>query len=211
METSTFVIISVLALAFAVLVHFQIIRYLYLHCASSEKFIEKYKTLKTTPKKKVAITFPVANVNKNVKPMINSVLDQTVRVDSIVCVIPDDVSETTLPDSLKKTCFVSKCKKLKDKSSENCIVPALLREDTADTVIFILDPDYVYGKDFIQTLVEEMETSNQPLISRGALVFKPLHFREGVSANCDAETDVFSMMNKPFKKYSYNETYRTIR
>ena len=81
-------ILSLLATFFS---YFGITRYLGCHIKNSKKSIENYTKLPNASEGRVVISFSV-NPNKinKLKPFINSILDQTVKVNLIAMILQDD-------------------------------------------------------------------------------------------------------------------------
>ena len=73
-------ILSILALIFMIMSHYGIIRQYYLRHKPTEYYVDKYKSLPKADKDRVVVSFPYKN---DIKVFLNSILDQTVRVDDI--------------------------------------------------------------------------------------------------------------------------------
>ena len=71
-----------MSLIFSLLLYFGIIRYLNLYIYNPKSYLKKYFELEKAYNKKVVINLSITNPDK-LKPVINSLLDQTVRVDEI--------------------------------------------------------------------------------------------------------------------------------
>jgi hypothetical protein len=52
-------------------------------------------------------------------------------------------------------------------------IPTILREDTKDTIIILLEDKYVYGKDFIETMIDEYNKNNCSIISNNGILLVP--------------------------------------
>lgn len=94
---------------------------------------------------------------KNLTAVINSLLDQTVKVDEIALNLPYKFHNQTdekydIPKELEDIINVYRCGK--DYGPMTCLVPTLLREKEAGTKIIFLNDDVIYGKDFIETIVD---------------------------------------------------------
>ena len=91
-----------LSLAIILLSYFGIIRYFTLHMSSTDGFTEGYSKLPKASDTRVVVSFAAkADDIDMLKPMLNSLLDQTVKVDQIGMVLPLH-NEIDLPDYLKK-------------------------------------------------------------------------------------------------------------
>lgn len=124
-----------------------------------------------------------------IAPMLKSLLDQTVKIDSIeINVAPS--SATTLEENFPKQCesFLSTFKAGKDWGAATKIIPTILRETESDTRIIYLSDKYIYGKDFVESLLEESaKTPNAAIITtdsfnsdNGAILVKPGFFNSSV-------------------------------
>lgn len=153
------IITSLLSLIFILASYYGYIRYLQIRIKPSSDYAEKYKYLPRASKNRTIISFytPEKNLDK-IKPMINSILDQTVRVDQIL--LPCSYS---IPEYLKTV--VSPCPVMKNYGKGTAFVPVLLKEKNADTAIIVLKDGIVYGKDYIETLVTRSEQDFNTVIT----------------------------------------------
>jgi hypothetical protein len=177
-----------------------------------EHFSKNYlKLTKASKDDKIVISFTTTPEKlANLKPMLNSLLDQTVRVDQISMTIPDS-KNYDIPPEYNNIINVFKCGK--DYGVCNNIIPALLRERESDTMIIYLKDNQVYGKDVIESLVEESKKHPQSAITTQcgkATLIKPSFFGADVS---DLEKESFDdnwmkvKLNVPRHKISC-EIYR---
>src|SRR3989344_4209045 len=98
MTKKTIIILSVvstiLSLVYIFLVYFGIIRYFSIQIYPLESYSKNYKNLDKASKdekNRVIVSLSTSpNKIKKLKPVINSILDQTVRVDEIAISIPYD-------------------------------------------------------------------------------------------------------------------------
>ena len=61
----------------------------------------------------------------------------------------------------------------------NSIIPLLLKEKECDTIIIGLDNNVVYGKDFLELLLDESEKNQDSVIAdnnKYAILLKPEHY-----------------------------------
>ena len=136
----------------------------------SSDYTEKYKYLPRASKNRTIVSFytPEKNLDK-IKPMINSILDQTVRVDQIL--LPCSYN---IPDYLRTV--VSPCPVMKNYGNGTAFVPVLLKEKNADTSIIVPKDNVVYGKDYIETLVTNSEQDSNSVITdqnRDGILIRP--------------------------------------
>jgi hypothetical protein len=150
---------------FTLFSYFEITRYISLHCQPVEPFIENYSKLPKASKKRVIISFTTTpdKVDK-LKPMINSILDQTVKVDMITLIVPSEYKgqKYNLPKYIHDVAVLLPSGKDYGKGTK--LIPLLLKEKESDTIIIAVDDDRVYGKDFIETMVEEAENNPNTVI-----------------------------------------------
>lgn len=135
--------------------YFGLFRYIKLHIVSSEKFIRDYNKLPRASKDKVVISFTTTpDKIEKIRPMLNSILDQTVKVDQIALNIPYKYNGKSyvIPREYKDIANIYRTEKGYGK--EAAYIPTLLREGESDTKIIYLDDDKVYGKNLIASLVE---------------------------------------------------------
>jgi hypothetical protein len=199
--------------------YFGIIRYVILHFLTLEKFTNAYNTLpKADDNSRVVISFTTTpeRISK-IKPMINSLLDQTVKVDQIALNIPYSCKgrKYNIPKEYKNILNIFRSEK--DYGEGGKYIPTLLREGENNTKIIYLNDNQIYGKDLIETLVDESNLNPDKIIytknnmnASGGVLIKPMFF------NCD----VINRNNKEFsdtwlknqnisgaKKISYQETF----
>jgi hypothetical protein len=162
-----------------------LIRYAKLHFADSETLINNYTKLENADKDRVVIVFNAeGNQLKNLKPFINSILDQTVKVNDIALSVPyKDIP--LLDKNLKKVISVYG-RTLDYKDSGIC---GVLREPEANTKIIIVDSNIIYGQDFIEKIVEASNSNPEKIIkTKFATLVKPKFFNGKLSCKDDVET-----------------------
>ena len=166
-----------LSLAIILLSYFGIIRYFTLHMSSTDGFTEGYSKLPKASDTRVVVSFAAkADDIDMLKPMLNSLLDQTVKVDQIGMVLPLH-NEIDLPDYLKKVVNVFPAGR--DYGQGTALIPILLKEKECDTIIIALENDVVYGKDFIEVMVDKAEEHPGTVLTdtkRRAILVRPEYF-----------------------------------
>jgi hypothetical protein len=192
--------------------------YLYSH----KSYVENYKQLDKIEKtNRVVISLTTTPEKmKHLTPVINSLLDQTVKVDLISLVVPDE-NGYDLPNNLKDSVTI-----FKTQQNNGCLTPllsSLIREEESTTIIIILGDNQIYGKDFIETLLEESVNNPTSIIymnkkdsidMKRAVLFKTEFFDSyflDISENDDPEkwiNDYFENHDK--KKISYSENYKAL-
>lgn len=233
MKKKTIVILSlvsaIISFVWLMLNYFGVIRYIGMYSSSTEKYIANYKKLeKASPDSRVVIIFsddyPVLKQDiKKLKPVLLSLLDQTVRVNEIALTIPYHLRGEY--DEFKDILNIY-YRSVKYPRGIGNLVPTLLREDEGDTKIIIVDANTIYGKDFIEDIVENSNKSPEYVIKyKNALILTPNSIDiKGIEDSVGKEwTDSPEWVNPPsvhdwLKRYlkwnvinkKYNENYRLI-
>lgn len=218
MRKRTIIIISIvstiLSIIWVILTYFGITRYLSLHTSlSSETYVKNYSKLPKSDAGRVVVAFTVTpeNVNK-IRPMINSILDQTVKVNSIFVVLLSD-KKYDLPKYI--TDVATTIPAGKDYGDGTKLIPILLREKECDTTIITLDSNVVYGQDFIYTIIDESLKNPRSVIvdKKGfSMLVKPELFGcEVINREKDNfDNNWFLSKTKNVKVIDYYENYRII-
>ena len=163
MKKKTLIILCLLSAVFSiiyiVLNYYGLIRYTNIYLYSIEHYINNYSKLDEVNKKNKVIITLIVNENqfKNIKYVIKSLLDQTVKVNLISIVLPNN-HEFILPDELSKSVAIYKYNDDKiPLGNLNSILSTVIREGEATTKIITLQAGVIYGKDFIEIILEESE------------------------------------------------------
>lgn len=141
---------------------------------------------------------------KRIKPMIKSILDQTVRIDQIALNIPKEYrgQRYEVPAELENMVNVYRCGR--DYGDGTKCIPTLLRENDAETLLILLQDNYIYGSDFIETIIEEYKQHPECcLYAKGVIVVKCGCVKEDiVDITRDQVTDKLLMryVNAPKRK-----------
>lgn len=172
--------VSILFLLFLVFDYMGGIRYIKLHTTSTENFLKRYKTLKKPGQSRIVVSFSCSGSDLDkIHPFVNSILDQTIRVDDIVLSIPyRDIPR--IPPKLKPV--LSVYGKTVDYPELIC---GVLREPEAKTKIFVLDPTLVYGQDFLETMLEVQDKSPEEIVTCGGnqvVLIRPEQFSPSKSS-----------------------------
>jgi hypothetical protein len=196
-----------LMLIFLVLQYFGLTRYISLHCSKCEPYIKTYSSLPVNKVKgqRVVISFSATPENiEKINPMILSLMDQTIKVDEISLNLYGKL-DYKIPDKYKDMINIYKCGK--DYKEMMKLVPTLLREYEKNTIIIYLDEMVVYGKDFIEKLVEESTINPDKIIeTRYAVLIKP----DFVDKNIVSEISGTFSYTKPVHKVNYFENYKLL-
>lgn len=172
------IVSTVISLIYIFAVYFGWTRYLGIRMSTnSDKLIENYSKLEYhKPKHKVIVSLYAKQDDiDRIRPVINSILDQTIKVDQIALIMEN--KENKLPEYLTK--IVNVFPTGREYGKGNCIVPLLLKEKECDTIIIGLDNDVVYGKDFLEILLDESDKNQDSVImdnNKYAILLKPEHY-----------------------------------
>jgi hypothetical protein len=141
-----YLVISVFFLVYMVLEYTGKIRLLKLHMFSPESYVKNYSKLESGDlKNRIVIAFE----GKCEKPFLNSILDQTVRVNDIINVNGGGVNgngESTGDNIVSK-----------ERTELPLLNYLLTREPDNNTKIIIVKPDTLYDKEFLQDILEESD------------------------------------------------------
>ena len=180
-----------LSFLYIYLVYSGIYRYITIYCISIERYITNYKQVKyENYGEKIIISLYTEDFNK-LKPVIKSLLDQTVKVDYLYISCNDTCK---IPDYIKNFCDINVLGK--NYNGFGNIIPVLLNENNSDTIIICLPSTKIFGEDTIELLLEESKKHPYKLIyyekdyTNGILI-KPKFF----------DSDIL----KPTKTYNYTD------
>ena len=209
------IITTILSIIYSILSYIGITRFLWLHLCSSKNLIEKYNNLpKANKKQKVVISFTTTPQNiKKIKPMINSILDQTVKVDLIILVSPEKYKFNEFSNYIKNVAYIIPSANNYGKWTN--IIPVLLREPDCNTTIIALNDNIIYGNDFIFTILEESKKyPNSTLIDKNNkfILTKPSCLNCN-NMNLDKNNFDNNWLINNTKNYNfinYNENYKII-
>ena len=199
MVSTTFMFMSiVLSIVFIFLSYFGIVRYITIYCKSFDSYIENYRKIKAPEEKVIVIIFN-SKKNSNIKNVIKSILDQTVKVNSICVYTPN---EKNIPENIKKIAQVN----VIDAKYNNLggVISVLSTEGNADTNIISLQDDSIYGIDTLELLLEQSKKDPYKLVhfkqkdfTKGIL-FKPKFFDSKI-----LEYDGKSSLQYPNKSHNF--------
>ena len=207
------IVSTIISLVSILLTYFGIVRYFQLHIKSSEEFVAGYRSLPKASGERVIISFaPTAEQLTKIQPVLNSVLDQTVRVDQIALVVPEG-QEDQVPTYIREIANVFPAGR--DYGLGTRLIPILLREKECGTTIVGLESNVVYGKDFIEVLTDEAESNPGSIVidrKHYAILVKPDYY------GCDMLDDTkesytenwFRQQATGAKEVDYAENYRSL-
>lgn len=155
-------ILSILSLIYLVLDRQGYIRNYRLTHNSPESYLKNYMSLPKFGKNKVVISVATKNASTDkFKIFLNSILDQTIRVDEIILIIPYK-NMNTVSENIKKVVSVHGYSK--DYDNAACLICSVLTEPENNTQILIVDPETVYKQDFIEKMLEKSKEHPEKII-----------------------------------------------
>jgi hypothetical protein len=206
------IIFTIISLIMIFSSYFGITRYFFCHIKSTDKFIENYSKLpKASTDNKVVISFTCKQEKLHkLKPFINSILDQTVKVDLIAMITPLE-EDYNIPKYIKDITVVFP-------SGMDCgqgtkLIPMLLREKEKGTIIISLDENKIYGQDFIYTMIEESKKYPDSVLvdTKGSTILvRSDHFDCDVIKREKVDNEWFLKKAKNNKIVDYKEIYGII-
>jgi hypothetical protein len=205
---------TIVSLLIILLTYFGIIRYAHIRMhTSSDKQIENYSKLdKHEGEGKIIIsTSTTPDRIDKMRPMVNSILDQTVKVDEIYLIIQQD-KKYNVPEYMRKVFRIFPFGKDYGKEG-NKIIPILFKEKECNTTIIALNDNVVYGKDFIQTMLEERDKNPGVVLidsKNTSLLIRPEYYGcEILKRDRDTYDEKWFLENtKNSKIINYNENYK---
>lgn len=199
--------LSILSIIISILSYYGIIRYIKLYFSKTvDKYSENYSSLPLASKdKRVIVVLSVQNQDelKNIYPTINSLLDQTVRINQIFLVLPCK-SNCNVPENLTKVVSVVQPGKTYDETYQD-IISILQREKEKDTIIIKVSNGVIYGNEFIEHIIEISESATDFVIKDKANLF--LLVKPSLII-LDTEQKFISFLNNNVKDIEYNENYK---
>lgn len=208
------IISSVISIGYILLEYFGIKRYLLLRFSNnSDKLIENYHKLQEHKhKNKVIISLYIdENDLDKIRPTINSILDQTIKVNQIILIMKNlNNKEPILPEYLTK--IVNVLPIGKDYGKGNNIVPLLFKEKECSTTIIGIDKNVIYGKDFLEIILDENENNPNSIIldhNKNAILLKPKHYGCEILKRDTENYNIEWFINNTnnHKIINYNENY----
>jgi len=175
------IIITILSTIVIIIQYFDLFRYYKLRREEISRYIEKYSDVKPYKSKKsiiVSLNTTPDRIGK-IKPVLNSLLDQSIRVNKIIVNVYSKSSEPCeLPENYKKVGIFNNIKK---DYQEKPNLSILNNEGESETKIIFLSDKTVYGEDFIETLVDESDNNPDSIIHTKAnpeidVLIKPKFF-----------------------------------
>uniref|UniRef100_A0A6C0E1D0 Glycosyltransferase 2-like domain-containing protein n=1 Tax=viral metagenome TaxID=1070528 RepID=A0A6C0E1D0_9ZZZZ len=198
------IIFILLLIIVIIFYYYDIFRYIKIHFDSDYEYIKNYKKLNKfnyTDRIVISLTTTPDRI-QYIKPVIKSLLDQSVKVDQIVLNIPKlcKNKEYDIPKELNSMCNIFTCGK--DYGQGTKFIPTILRETSLNTIIIMVDDDYIYGRNFIKSILSQYSKRNCAICMNEAILIKPEFI----------DTDVIyankkNVNNDWIKKYIKSEKY----
>ena len=144
---------AVVSLIYVVASYYGLLRYCALYTWGTGSYVERYQSLDSMSTDRVTIVIATTpNRLSKLEPVVRSLLDQTVKVDSISIVIPNNPN-FPVPESLADAVSVVRCGV--DRGPVlNAILSTLSRESSAGTRAIIVRDNVIYGKTYVETLLD---------------------------------------------------------
>lgn len=196
-------VLSVLSLFWVGLGLFGLDRYFTLHFGSCDKKLNSYGSIQHADKgkNKIVVAFETDSSRvKDINPFLSSILDQTKRIDEIVMFIPY-ADMKSIPENVKNVVNVfGYSENFQDKT---CLIYSLIKEHDANTKIIVLQGNTIYGKTFIESIVEESnKRPNTVILAKNAsLVLNDMFSPSDIDNRCN------SISNMPKYNMNYQENY----
>ena len=143
--------LSVLYLIYLVLDYNDCLRCIKMYVYTPSMLIDNYKCIDKTLTRTVVNIFSKSSDIKTVYPTLNSILDQTRRIDMIYVTIDTDGSDI-YPSDIKK---LEEIAVLIKSGAKNNIQPLILREGDINTLIININNHKIYDKTFIEGCVNK--------------------------------------------------------
>jgi len=161
-----------LSFVYLLLEQFGFVRYLMCYLHSTESYIENYKNIEKYGDERTVITLSTTYTRlPKLILVLKSLLDQTVRVDMIYVTICGDNDTTNQTNSetlsalntIKKIATIVEIKNCKHPNVSQ-LYTAITREGNTTTRIITVGDDIIYGKDFIETLMDAMKDGDDKIV-----------------------------------------------
>lgn len=155
-------------------------RFFILHYVDEMEYITNYRNIshhQMNTKVIVSVTTTPERI-KYLKPMLKSILNQSVRIDEIALNIPSKY-DIEIPDTIQHMSNIYRTGRDYGKATK-CL-PTIFREGDMNTIIIMLDDDYIYGYDFIKSILNlSAKYPNKALIGKGVFLIKPFFIKEDI-------------------------------
>lgn len=208
------VVFSIISILYIICSYYGITRYASMRYLGNKNIkkvnLLNYSKLGKADDKRVVLSLTTTpDKLNNIKPMLNSILDQTVKVDQIALNLPKDKFENIqLPNSYDK--FLNVFYTGTDYGKYEDIIPTLLREGDVDTKIIVLNDSVIYGIDFVKSMIEESNNNPDSVIidkKNSAILLKPKFIDVGIDQLGDLDIYQYLIQTNKVKYINLDETY----
>lgn len=205
----------IISIVLSILMYFGIFRYCQLNFSKCDKYVSKYKSLDKADTSSKTVISIQKNIDGSLIPTINSLLDQTVKVDEIEVFVYNDTNVDTDVSN-----FVNVYKS-SNKHSFITFTQALAKETEADTIIIIVSDKYTYGADFVEDLITASKKNPNKCIIIGdtldinsGILIKPSFFNSSAISVPKNQNNINEWISKNLLvdtvSINYMETYKCI-
>lgn len=180
-------IVSSILLFYLILDYYGVLRYFIVKNSDYKRYLKNYETLPKADAERVVIAFryvPEQEKSIPLLPFINSILNQSVKVDDIILITPYKYMKS-IPEYLKQIVALN-CHSV-DYEDASTIICSVLREPESNTKIIIVDSNMIYGKTFVQDLVEKSNDKPNSMVFgdknhdlKYGVLIKPSFFDESI-------------------------------
>lgn len=214
MEKSNIIKLTMLMITitiiYTLMVYYGIGRYLETHFRSFNHYTDKYRNKTHTPNdSKIIVAFYTSDPGRT-KPTINSILDQTVKVDEIRMVISHELTDK-VPDEIKNNIYIQSEYVDRGDRNLNALIPVVLSIENTKDILVVIKDDSVYGVDFIEMLMEKHLKNPNNIISvpMESVLLKPNFIKaESCVKTMDELLTTYNNADLVFMKY--DEIYRRV-
>lgn len=164
-------ILIIIFFIFCVVIYYRDIKIRFI---SPETIAGSYMSLPRVSEHKTVIYFylTIDTIN-GFEKTLNSILDQSRRVDYIYVSIDNNI-ECKIPSYLSKITFVNM------QTKENHFRNSILKEKELYVNIIFLNSSKIYKKDFIYTLIQNLDKNTDPVISNEYIYCSPCMFNDSI-------------------------------
>ena len=209
-----FIIIFISVFLFLLFYYFNFYRYFQIKYNSNlSDYINQYakvKKIKCDSKIIVSISCRPNNVHC-LKPLLISLLNQSVKIDQIALNIPyktNDGEKYELDKEFEQIVNIYRIGN--DYQNENNIIPTLLREGEYGTIVIALNENIVYGETFLESLLNQsFENNNCAIIFNEGILVKPEFFSKNILYQ-DSLSNIRKYIKSSILHFEYFENYNIV-
>ena len=159
--------------------------------SKAEKLIGKYKDLDPLcPGRSITILTYTDSVEA-IRNTVNSLLGQSCSVNQVIMTLPVN-KKIDLPPDLKKVINVYESGKEYGKIG-NSIVPTLLREADANTIVIIVKTGTIYNKHFLRDMLDLFEKNATAVFQMNGCILSTGMLSPSI---LESKTDTFEHLEK---------------